>query len=268
MYRLLAVLLWAALGTGVINAQAGHWRLVGGGTFIGDEQWQEGDGWVGRVENRSQSQILVSQSFRGGEVSKTLRLEWRGVPQLLQPGELPALPGRATLLTMHNPSGLSINSNVSCFIKTPHRSFWEGDLPKPGTLELRNTSLRIPQGLPGSQMIITYQVLGFGTAKKTEFTYKWTDGAASSGGRAEDGLPAIGGGWRINNRPASIKQSADGVLLFINEGGARSAGRFIDANTVIATDWVGGLRGTLEDGGNTIRWANGTVWFRSRPQGR
>ena len=123
-------------------------------------------------------------------------------------------------------------------------------------------------------MIITYRVMGFGTAKDTEFTYQWTAGAASGGGPAEDApppqssLPAIGGGWRINNRPASIKQSADGVLLFINEGGARSAGRFIDANTVIASDWVGGLRGTLEDGGNTIRWANGTVWFRSRPQGR
>jgi len=46
MNRFLAVLLWAALGTGVINAEAGQWRLTGGGTFSGDEQWQEGDGGV------------------------------------------------------------------------------------------------------------------------------------------------------------------------------------------------------------------------------
>ena len=81
-------------------------------------------------------------------------------------------------------------------------------------------------------------------------------------------FPAIGGNWRIGNRPVTITQSEEGGLLFTNEGGSRSAGHFIDANTVIATDWVGGLRGTLKDGGNTIRWANGTVWFRPRPQER
>jgi hypothetical protein len=149
-----------------------------------------------------------------------------------------------------------------------------------GTLELRNTSLRIPAGSPGGKMIIAYRLLGFGSAKDTEFTYEWIDGATTDARRrAEDApppalppkpssFPAIGGTWRINNQPTTISQTANGGLLFINEGGARSAGRFLDATTVIATDWVGGLRGKLEDGGNTIRWANGTVWSRPRPSGR
>jgi hypothetical protein len=45
--------------------------------------------------------------------------------------------------------------------------------------------------------------------------------------------------------------------------GWRSSGSFANATTVIATEWEGGLRGALQDNGNTIRWANGTVWFRS-----
>jgi len=31
---------------------------------------------------------------------------------------------------------------------------------------------------------------------------------------------------------------------------------------VIADDWQGGLRGTLENNNRTIRWANSTSWSR------
>jgi hypothetical protein len=272
MNQLLKAFLWFFVLAGCIGANAGQWRLIGGGTFVGEEQWTEGDGWVGRVEGRSQNHILVSQSTtRGGLTSKTARLEWAGAPQVLQPGEMPPLPARATIVQMTNPSGMSINTNVDCFIKTPYRSFWQGTIPmrQGGTLELRNTELRIPEGSTGSRLTLVYRISGFGTAKDTEFTYEWLGSASQGGGdHANTGLMAgLEGTWTINGRPTSITQGSGESLIFTNEGGATSRGRLLDANTVIAIDWAGGLRGSLQDRGNTIRWANGTVWTRSTGTG-
>jgi len=75
--------------------------------------------------------------------------------------------------------------------------------------------------------------------------------------------PSIGGVWTSAGRPASISQDAGGRLVFTNEYGQKSSGSFANATTVIATEWEGGLRGALQDNGNTIRWANGTAWSRS-----
>ena len=75
--------------------------------------------------------------------------------------------------------------------------------------------------------------------------------------------PSIGGAWTCAGRPTSISQDAGGRLVFTNEYGQKSSGSFANATTVIATDWEGGLRGALQDNGNTIRWANGTAWSRS-----
>jgi hypothetical protein len=77
-------------------------------------------------------------------------------------------------------------------------------------------------------------------------------------------FPSLGGSWSDANQPASIAQDSNNRLVFTNRMGWRSNGKFADAATVIATDWEGGLRGSLQDNGNTIRWANGTVWYRKR----
>jgi hypothetical protein len=269
MNQLLKAFLWFFVLAGCIGANAGQWRLTGGGTFVGEEQWTEGDGWVGRVEGRSQNHILVSQSFRGGQVSKTARFEWAGAPQVLQPGELPPLPARVTIVQVTNPSGWNINVNVDCFIKTPYQSFWSGypAMRQGGTLELRNTQLRIPEGSAGSKLILVYRILGFGTAKDTEFTYEWLGSASQGSGDRTNAGPtaALEGAWTINGRPTSITRGSGEPLIFTNEGGATSRGRFLDPNTVIAIDWAGGLRGTLENNATTIRWHNGTTWSRSAP---
>ena len=74
-------------------------------------------------------------------------------------------------------------------------------------------------------------------------------------------LPALHGAWTCSGRPTSVRQ--DGAsLVFTNEYGQTSNGYFTDANTVVASDWEGGLRGVLQDGGKTIRWVNGTAWSR------
>jgi hypothetical protein len=90
-------------------------------------------------------------------------------------------------------------------------------------------------------------------------TWTRTPGAASN-------WPSVGGSWSFAGRATSIVQDAADPrkLVFINEFGQRSGGHFADSSTVIATDWERGLRGSLDNNGNTIRWANGTTWTRTR----
>lgn len=62
---------------------------------------------------------------------------------------------------------------------------------------------------------------------------------------------------------SSILQDGD-KLTFVNSFNNRSDGRFIDAATVIANAWEGGLRARLEDNNRRIVWANGSVWQRDK----
>jgi hypothetical protein len=77
---------------------------------------------------------------------------------------------------------------------------------------------------------------------------------------------SIGGTWTCDGKPTSITQDGGGNLVFTNEMGSRSKGRFLNTETVIAIEWEGGLHGSVQDGGKTIRWANGTVWRRILPE--
>jgi hypothetical protein len=56
-----------------------------------------------------------------------------------------------------------------------------------------------------------------------------------------------------------IRQSGSS-LKFINENGQSSSGRFIDSDTVIASDWEGGLIGHITQNGHRIEWENGSWW--------
>ncbi len=81
-------------------------------------------------------------------------------------------------------------------------------------------------------------------------------------------LPYLAGAWTSSGLAAAIAQDVSGNLVFTNERGNSSKGRFIDAGTVIASAWEGGLIGVLQDGNSTIRWANGTAWYRQQDAGR
>jgi hypothetical protein len=62
------------------------------------------------------------------------------------------------------------------------------------------------------------------------------------------------------DKVAKIQQDGS-VLVFINEGGSRSKGHFIDSATVVATDWKN-LKASLENNGNELHWDNSTVWVK------
>jgi hypothetical protein len=69
----------------------------------------------------------------------------------------------------------------------------------------------------------------------------------------------IAGQWTTSNdRVAGIAQLGTD-LTFTGGSGSTSAGHFVSATEVIATDW-GNLAGTLSGDGLAIHWANGSVW--------
>jgi hypothetical protein len=59
---------------------------------------------------------------------------------------------------------------------------------------------------------------------------------------------------------ATIKQNGIN-LVFRNEFGAESSGRWVNSGQVIATEW-GGLLGDLSLGGRVIQWRNPSRWIR------
>jgi len=89
----------------------------------------------------------------------------------------------------------------------------------------------------------------------------------------------IAGPWTINGRQVMVEQNGN-QLVFTNEFGQRSRGHFTRSHVVVASDWEGGLEGSIGvavDGNffgpteardrwgaapNQIRWKNGTRWSR------
>ena len=95
------------------------------------------------------------------------------------------------------------------------------------------------------------------------------DSTDRSNGNHVSSFPNLTGQWKCKKycpagavgKSASIKQGESPQLHFTNEGGGKSEGRFVDQNTIIATQW-GNLRGDIKAGGMEIHWGNGTVWER------
>lgn len=102
---------------------------------------------------------------------------------------------------------------------------------------------------------------------------------AAGAGKTEGAPFSIAGNWLVGGGRATIEQSGD-RLVFTNEYGQRSNGRFLRSNIVVATDWDNGLEAAIgvningafygpTDGRdrfnrevNEIRWKNGTRWIR------
>ncbi len=74
---------------------------------------------------------------------------------------------------------------------------------------------------------------------------------------------SLAGDWTYNGQACQIVQNGNN-LTFINERGDKSNGYFKDDAHVVATDWEGGLVGTLVNNRNRINWHNSTVWIRKK----
>lgn len=92
----------------------------------------------------------------------------------------------------------------------------------------------------------------------------WGNGTSWSRRPPATSFAAVGGKWyREGNRTLAAEIIQSGAsLLFINERGERSGGRFLSQYVVVADEWERGLRGTLDPGLRKISWANGSTWQR------
>jgi hypothetical protein len=73
----------------------------------------------------------------------------------------------------------------------------------------------------------------------------------------------LAGNWTYNGQACQIIQDGNN-LTFINERGDKSNGHFEDDTHVVATDWEGGLVGTLKNNKTRIDWHNATAWIREK----
>ena len=69
--------------------------------------------------------------------------------------------------------------------------------------------------------------------------------------------PSIAGTYYVNDQPASIQQTAGGLLRLVDETGATSDGTFVNNSQIIAYDFDSGA-GQLDPNG--ILWSDGTFW--------
>lgn len=126
--------------------------------------------------------------------------------------------------------------------------------------------LRTPQKYKGYLFQAGTPVTMAGTfSHEGVWEYGWYGIQLSATAPSGPVVPTISGTWNDAGKPSSITQDAANNLIFTNGNGLRSAGRFADASTVIATQWEGGLRGKLTNNNATIQWANGTTWTRPAP---
>lgn len=93
-------------------------------------------------------------------------------------------------------------------------------------------------------------------------------GLVSVGWHLWFGNPRLAGDWKMGGpynagMPCKILQSGN-ELTFVNEKGDESSGVFKSKTVVIALDWEGGIRGTLNKNATRINWRNGTWWIREK----
>ncbi len=72
-------------------------------------------------------------------------------------------------------------------------------------------------------------------------------------------MPQLAGQWLIGGKGASITQQGANLTL-TNENGSTVSGTFLNATQVQVPAW-GNLVGTLQSDGS-IKWGNGTAWFK------
>ena len=185
---------------------------------------------------------------------------WSGIPETISEGQEYQL---SVVLDQKANSNTGVDPWLKIYSAVEGGA--ESDGPDATTSWRQSSSLRKATGRliapksSGQRMYIRVQCKIHGDYYHVRYCYSLQGNKPNSAAAPK---LSLGGGWTCAGRPTSISQDGGGNLLFTNEFGQRSKGRFADSNTVIATEWEGGLRGSLQDGAKTIRWANGTAWSR------
>ena len=183
------------------QAQGGYWKLQGGPVFNGKDQ-SESSGWQYKVEQRSATGVTVTNTFR--DTVYSVHFEWSGPPEVIQPGEIVAVPGQAVMKRYVNPGGWSLGAHVSSSVKSPWSAFWDGDVPgRAGAdLKLANSTVRAPNG-GGGPWTLVYR-LQMGPSYDFEFTYGWVAGAPTPTAAAPTPPRAEASYWKLQGGPVFV----------------------------------------------------------------
>lgn len=210
------------------------------------------------------------------------RFSWSGIPEIIvpwQPINGMDYPLTVRLEQLNNNNCLSVGSWLKIYYGPPTNI----SKPMTGMNDGPDVLLGTGDGLVGEKTLAIggpgYDDRGFAIMVWckmyqewyiVQYRYKWIQGGVpQENTKPNDNLeprdkqvPDLSGAWDKGYLgPCEIRQSG-GSLEFINENGQSSSGRFIDSETVIASDWESGLIGHITQNDNRIDWENGTWWER------
>jgi len=216
------------------------------------------------------SQTYSAECFKEGSGTYSSDVTWTKPPAYMKPGS--DISFSMTLTSPDGkPTGGAIKANGGTIV--------EGDSRNP---QGRSTATyTVPEGLPGNELELyvsfimvsglhgyvtcnyEYQEAGTTVLPATQPEVIYEENAPKSVDPVN-----IGGTWNLYVESEFVGTGQiiqdGGSLTFINHNGQQSSGRFIDSNTVEATDWEDGLSGTLTSDGNRIDWATSmpSSWTR------
>ncbi|MBI4864194.1 MAG: discoidin domain-containing protein [Candidatus Riflebacteria bacterium] len=261
----------------IAQAADGYWDLTG--TSKVDKSGRE-DQWVGTTMTLSDGNITYSTSFLG--VSPNTYYEriatWAPPPGVLVPGKTLSL----TLMVRNGKTKTQFGECGAISAALPEAFLQPADGSPENVRLCREQgegarSTKVVSGIvpnriePGKMEVIVYVNSGGGPGGgEFHYVYTWREGTpptpTASSRPAPTTTPNLAGDWTLDGHAVSITQEPDGSLIITDPKGQRAKGRLEESGTVIATDREGGPRGTLTNGGNAIRWTDGTVWTRGKPE--
>lgn len=262
-----------------LPASAHYWRLAGPPEFVPSvngvasakagetKTYNDGEGGVTTTltaRTFTSAEFVTSQPRYG---THRMRYTWNAPPDVIRPGELLPVGLRWETLQKWN----RFSPQMMGLVHLDGSEDWYPDgigygelapASKRASGSVRNPVIKVTTN--NSTELTFYQHVACGGQwVRVAWKYRLVDGAAPAAGKGDD--LSLAGTWYMGGpmhagMPCKILQTGK-ELVFINEGGDRSAGRLNADGTVTAVSW-NNLKGALVDGNNRIKWANGTWWYR------
>lgn len=248
-----------------VSSDGDGWYLQGEPVITKDEEIDLPPCYTDRTVTVSNgkghgSQQYSAECFKEGSGTYSSDVTWTVPPAYMKPGSTISFS-----MTFSSPEGKPTGGHI----QAGGRTIVEGDSRNPQGKSTAN--YMVPEGLPGDELeIYTSFIMISGLHGYVTCNYKYLEAGITAAPATQSeviheanapksmGPVDIGGTWSLYVESGfvgtgQIIQDGDS-LKFINHNGQQSSGRFIDSNTVEATDWEDGLRGTLTSNGDRIDW--------------
>ena len=258
-----------------VSSDGEGWYLQGEPVITKDEEIDLPPCYTGRTVTVTNGEghgsvTNSAECFKEGYGTFSSDVTWTPPPAYMKPGKDTSFSMTFTSPD-ENPTGGAIKADGGTIVEGSSRN-----------LNGKSTATyTVPDGSPGDELeIYTSFVMISGLHGYVNYNYKYQEAGTTAAPATqseviyEENAPEsvdpvnIGGTWNLYVESEFVGTGQiiqdGGSLTFINHNGQQSSGRFIDSNTVEATDWEDGLRGTLTSDGNRIDWATSmpSSWTR------